>query len=277
MGVEPGGAIPEWATPKLLEFSGARMAVTGAIFGRPGDLTIAATLAETSTGEIRASANARGEDVIVLVDQIAARLREGVGTGGEHEELASIASLTTGDVDAYRAYEEGRRASQRFLHAEAAAHFERALQIDSTFALARFRHALSLYQLGSISEALSEAKRSRGELGQASEHDRLFVEAFDSFGTDTTLAIATVRELVRTYPDDKDARIIFASILANLRGAADAEARSLLAETLTLDPSYAPGYNVLAYSHAGSGDFDAADSLIRRYTELEPDEPNSWD
>lgn len=277
LGVEPGGEIPEWIVPTLVELSGARLAVSGSIFGEPGDLTIAATLADASTGEIRASARARGADVFPLVDEIADGLRDGIEAGAEVRELKSIASLTTGSVDAYRAYEEGRRAFHRFLYADAAAHFERALAIDSTFALARFRRALSLHQLGSVSEAQREVRRARAELVEASERDRLFVEAYDRFSMDTTAAVAKVRELLRKYPDDKDARIIFANILASRRGAADPEARGLLVETLRLDPSYAPAYNVLAYSYARSDDPEAADSLSLRYVELEPDEPNSWD
>jgi tetratricopeptide (TPR) repeat protein len=277
LGVEPGGEVPERVVPVLVELSGARLAVTGSIFGRPGDLTIAATLADASTGEIRASARARGADVFPLVDEIAAGLRDGIEARGEERELTSIASLTTGSIDAYRAYEEGRRAFHRFLYADAARHFERALAIDSTFALARFRRAVSLYQLGSISEAAREARRARVELVEASERDRLFVEAFDRSSTDTTAAIAKVRELLRKYPDDKDARIIFANLLANLRGADDPEARALVVETLRLDPSYAPAYNILAYSYARSADLEAADSLSQRYVDLEPDEPNPWD
>ncbi|MDH3269902.1 MAG: tetratricopeptide repeat protein [Gemmatimonadota bacterium] len=277
LGVESNAPIPERVVSTLMQLSGARLAVTGSVFGRPGDLTITATLVEASTGEIRASANARGDDVFVLVDEIATVLRDGMGSGGGDEEPASIASLTTASIDAYRAYEEGRGAFQRFLYDDAERHFERALSLDSTFALARFRRALTLYQLGELSEAASEARRARTELGQVSERDRLFVEAFDHFGTDTTAAVATVRELLAKYPDEKDARIIFASILAGVRGAADTEARALLVETLKLDPSYAPGYNILAYSYAGSGDLEAADSLSQRYVELEPDEPNPWD
>ncbi|MDH3224158.1 MAG: tetratricopeptide repeat protein, partial [Gemmatimonadota bacterium] len=276
LGLEPGDELPERATSMLIELSGARLVVTGSVFGQPGDLTVTAALVEASTGEIRKSATARGEDVFSLVDEISAGLRGGIGVGHE-AELPSIVSLTTGDIDAFQAYERGRRASQHFLPEEAVESYGRALELDSTFALARFRRALALYQLGSISEAEQEARRARQELVHASERDRLFVAAFDAFASDTAEAVATVRELVRKYPDDKDARIVFGGMLAGRRGASDGEARELLAETLKLDPSYAPGYNFLAYSHAGSGDLEAADSLSLRYVELEPDEPNAWD
>jgi len=240
LGVPLDEGVPEGAASELIRASGARLAVTGAIFGRSGDLTVAATLSDGSTGEIRASARARGSDVLGLVDQIAAGLSEGLRVDGARLELRPVTSLTTADIDAYRAYDEGRRASQRYLHAEAVEHFGRALERDSTFALARFRRALSLYQLGQTSEAAREAARARDELGWASERDRLFVEAVDNFSRDTTAAVATVRELLRKYPDEKDARIIFAGLLASLRGDADPEAHALLVETLKLDPAYAP-------------------------------------
>jgi len=277
LGVEEGEEPGDRTEARLMELSGASLIVTGSIYGRRGDLTIVATLVDASTGEIRASSESRGGDVFALVDELSQDLRSQIGDISAGVALASSAELTTPDIEAYRAYDLGRLASSRFHYREAADHFAHALELDSAFALARFRRGITLFQLGQVSEGTAEVQRARREVAGLSERDRLFIRGFDSFLTDTTTAIATVRELFRKYPDEKDARIIFASILAQLRGASDPEARRLLTETLQLDPSYAAGYNILAYSYAGDGDLVAADSLIRKYVELEPDEPNPWD
>lgn len=277
LGVQEGEDLPESTEARLMELSGASLIVTGSIYGRRGDLTIVATLVDASTGEIRASSESRGGDVFALVDELSRDLRSQIGSLSASVTLTPTAELTTRDIEAYRAYEDGRLAYSRFHYRDAAEHFGRALELDSAFALARFRRGLTLLQLGEISEATEEVHRARRDVGGLSERDRLFMRGLDLFATDTTMAVATVRELIRKYPDEKDARIIFASILHQLRGASDPEARRLLTETVQLDPSYAAGYNILAYSYAGSGDLTAADSLIRKYVELEPDQPNPWD
>jgi len=48
-------------------------------------------------------------------------------------------------------------------------------------------------------------------------------------------------------------------------------------ETMRLDPFFAPAYNELAYFVARRGEFQRADSLIARYSELLPGEPNPLD
>ncbi len=278
LGAAEDGPVPEALEHRLIRVSGARSIVRGSVFGQGGDLTIAATLADAASGEIQASATARGADVFRLVDEVATSLRAQLSRAGSPAgQLASTRVLTTPDIEAFRAYQQGREAHLRFRYGDAVRHFQQAVELDSAFALAHFRLALALSALGRSSEATMHARAARANLEAASERDRLFVEGIGQFADDTTAAITTFRELVGKYPDDKDARIFFASLLAQRRGAGDPEARRLLTQTVRLDPAYAAGYNMLAYFHLDVGDLEAADSLVERYVELEPEEPNPWD
>lgn len=277
LGVAEDEAVPEGLERRVTELSGARLAITGSVFGGADDLTMTSSLSDVSTGEIRASANARGSDVFTLVDEVSRGLLRQIRGEADAPGLATVAQLTTGDVEAYRAYDEGRQALMRFRYDDAAEHFGRAVEIDSTFSLAHFRLALALYSTGQVFEATQHAQLAQRGIGRVSERDSLFIEGFSAFPRDTVSSIATLRDLVRLYPDEKDGRIMFAGLLAQIRGPADPEARGLLNQAVRLDPLYAAGYNLLAYSYAGAGDFEAADSLNQRYVDLEPGEPNPID
>jgi tetratricopeptide (TPR) repeat protein len=271
--------VPVGLEPQITRLAGARMMVTGSVYGRPESLAITANLADARTGEILASANARGSDVFAVVDSIAlAMSRQITGAPVEPTELASAAQLTTTNIEAYREYQAGRDAFARFLDREAESHFRRAVELDSVFALAHFRLGMVLGRLGNPSEAFEHFRLARENLTAVSERDSLFIEGVWASGFEPERADATLRELVRKYPDEKEARVIFASILDNRdTEAARAELRNLLEETIRLDPLHAAAYNQLAYVYAVEEDYEGADSLIQRYVELEPGRPNPLD
>lgn len=271
--------VPTGHESRIARRAGARHLVTGSVFGTPGDLAITVTLQDARTGEISASSSARGQDVFGLVDRVSAQLSSQIaGRPIAPSELTSVSRMTTTSFEAYREFQLGRQAHERYDYREAVEHFRRAVALDSSFALAHFRLAGALYSLNDVSAAVTHAELARAKLTTASERDRLFIEGFSEFGAgNRERAAALLRELVGKYPDEKEARAMFGLALAQWRGADDPEARRLLEEVLRLDPTYGNAYNLLAYSYAGSGDFEAADSLSRQYAELEPEEPNPLD
>ncbi len=271
--------VPVGLEPQITRLAGARLMVTGSVYGQPDALAITANLADAATGEILASANARGSDVFAIVDSISiAMSRQITGARLELTEMASASQLTTTNIEAYREYQLGREAFARFLDREAEEHFRRAVVLDSAFTLAHFRLGMALGRLGNPSEAFQHFQLARDNLTAVSERDSLFIEGVWASGFDPERSDRILRELIRKYPDEKEARVIFASILDD-RDEAEAfeELRTLLEEAIRLDPLHAAAYNQLAYVNAGAGDFEAADSLIRRYVELEPGLPNPHD
>jgi serine/threonine-protein kinase len=276
-GMEDSVVIPPGLETRITQRAGARHMLTGAVYGTPDDLAITATLSDARTGEITASANARGSDVFALVDEIStAMLDQMAGDAVERGTLAPVAQLASGDLEAYSEYRRGRDALFRFLNREAIEHLERAVELDSTFALARFQLGTAYFQSGNLPQAFQNWGAAQEHLQAASERDRLFIEGMTSLQTEPEAGLSTLRELIRKYPEEKDARLLLASILNNQQPGND-ESRQLLEEAIQLDPYYAPAYNSLAYLEAGRDNFERADSLIGRYVALEPSEPNPLD
>ena len=270
--------IPDALAQQVTASSGAHMYIAGQIAVVGAEYRIDARLIDVSDGTVVAAETARGSDLFGLIDTVGVRLsRQAAGAGApQPTEFTSVAELATGDIDAYREYREGLRAERRFLQTEALEHYTRSLAIDSTFALAAFRLG-SLYgqtgQFGNAGRLFAQAQR---HLGKASERDRLLITGITTLFTgDGEGATTILRELVSKYPDEKDGRIWLAQVYA-AQGMAD-ERLQILEETVQLDPFYGPGINELAYAAARADDFRRADSLISRYAEIEPDQPNPWD
>lgn len=275
-GHEDASEIPPAMASRLTRRAGARFMVDGSVLGSPEDLVLRADLVNVESGDVEASSQARGADVFDLIDRIVADLTDQIaGDVVSSTELTSVASVTTRNPDAYREYLRGLLAQRRFRLSEAMDHYRAAVALDSTFALAHMRLANVAMNSGNLSLGIESLRSAREHRDSAPERDQLFLDAMlaQTLNQDTRESRRILDSLVSLYPDDKEAR----SALAQLHPQDSDERMRLLEETVRLDPFDASAFNSLAYARARRGDFEAADTLIRRYVELEPNEPNPRD
>ena len=130
--VGSGGAEPDRAGALgLARTLGAAKAVQGSIVGSPARLTFTASLAAAGGEDTRVSVEGPLDSLSVLVDRLTAGLLAGVPHAG-----GALAQLTTASLPALRAYLDGQSQYRAGSYREAVRHFERALDLDSTFALA---------------------------------------------------------------------------------------------------------------------------------------------
>ena len=120
---------------------GAGQLLTGSIVGTPGNVILNATLVATEKGrpDVQATVNGPADSIASLGARLTSQLlslRVGEGT----ERLASLASVPP---PALRAYLEGQELFRTGSHGDALRAYERALAIDSTFALAALGHAFA--------------------------------------------------------------------------------------------------------------------------------------
>jgi len=274
---EEAESIPDDLALDIAQASGARLMVRGSIAGLGSDLRMDLRLIDLEDGTVVTGGSARGEDVYALVDELSARLSPHI-LGGvvQPTELTPIAQFASGSLDAFREYREGIRAERLFHLSDAREHYRRAVEIDSTFAVASLRLGLAEFQGGNIADATDAMTRAERFIDRTSERDRLMIEAMMSFiRFDAEAAEERLSQLIARYPDDKEARTWLAILYSRMDRQDDRQ--HVLEEIIRLDPFYAPAYNELAYFAARAGDTVAADSLSRLYQELEPDQPNPHD
>jgi TolB-like protein len=240
------GRIPDELATRIAYRAGARYMVDGSILGRAEDMTVNANLVDVASGRVVAAAKARGSDVFVLVDSISADLSAQIlGAAVEPTEVASVADITTQNVDAYRAYQAGLQAQRRWHVGEAFRHYQRAVELDPGFAIAHLRLAGLAFTNGDISTALTALRAAQANRDRASGRDRLYLDGMlaSILEGDRDAAIESLTELVRRYPDEKEGRLA----LWQFYDEQSEERRALIEEAIALDPLFASGYNELAY------------------------------
>lgn len=126
---------------QLAERLGAQQVILGSLVGMPTGLAITATLLSVPDGGIRAQASTAGTEQMLslLIDRLISELLARQ-TPTDEQRLAVLSD----SLAANKAYLRGRQAVRDQEWWEAQRHFDRALEIDSGFALA----ALALVELG---------------------------------------------------------------------------------------------------------------------------------
>jgi serine/threonine-protein kinase len=118
----------------VAERVGAARLLQGSIVGPPEHIVMSASLVEMPGGRSIAQTTVEGprDSLFSMVDQLATRLLA-LGAGASAQQLAS---LTTTNPEALRAYLDGVMAYRRGAFGNATRDLTRAVEVDSTFALA---------------------------------------------------------------------------------------------------------------------------------------------
>ena len=205
----------------------------------------------------------RKEDVLRAMGTITADVREALGESRTSlaQHNVPIEEATTPSMDALKAYTEGiqRRAAGR--ETDAIPFFERAIALDSRFALA-YTTLSSLYGgLGENSRSEELARLAFENRDHVSERERLFItyQYHDRFTGDQTRTQEALEVWKRTYPRDyRPANAL--AVLFNRLGdyqAAIAEAE----EAIRRNPAHAFPQSNLAYALRGAGRFERAKEI----------------
>ena len=146
---------------------GAGRLLLGDVVGTPNRIVLTASLLGSARGDsiVRLSVEGPPDSLAWLVDRLAARLLAETSAEG----AAARASLTSTSLPALRAYLDGQAKMRRVDVMGAAKDFERALDADSTFALAALglRMASSWYGDATLQQrGLDIAWRERARLSQ---------------------------------------------------------------------------------------------------------------
>lgn len=223
-------------------------------YTRSGDsLHLSARVYDVATGErvdVAQVVGASGQDPRPLFDELAARLLDLSGAPGNLR--SDLSSLTTGSLEAYRAYLRGLDLLNQWELTAAEQEFRNALAEDSTFGLAYYKLALTRgWNQGAGDttsvQAIQMATRFAARLPQ---HERTVINAYRAFlDGDFITSQSLYRSLLARDSNDADAWYGLGDALfhdtssVNFASNRTSSLRSFN-RTLELDPAY-----TLAYEH----------------------------
>jgi tetratricopeptide (TPR) repeat protein/predicted Ser/Thr protein kinase len=254
--------------------AGAGAIVVGGIYRAGSEIRIDAQLEDLASGRVLAAESVRGTDLFVLVDQLAAQIRDGIGFR-DAAGIRKVSDVSTTSLEAFQLYSQGVEALFATRMDDAEKLLERAVAIDPTFADAYLQ--------------LADASNFRGLLGLQREYLRKATEHADRLGErqrlilgaegDSATAARALDELIAKFPDADQAYGIAASLYTPLTGLIDDPEKwlTISAAGAAALPQSMVTRNVYAYSLLGVGRYKEALGELEAYLRVAPREPNPYD
>ncbi len=279
-------AIDRSIATEVAEQAGVETMLLGSIIQIGNKFRIASQLTDVKTGNIIGSPQADGEkieDVFNMVDKLTEELggNLAVSTPEIEEAPFKIAEVTTKSLEAYKYYQKGIEATWHWNQINGIKNFRKAIEIDSTFAMAHYQLAWTK-GWGRVFNPFSDPSKDRKAMRiaekysqKASYRERLIIESAKAkFDRDFQKAMTFSEELVNRYPNDKHALWELSDSYMAL-GNFD-RAIALLERALELDPTFHAIYNLLAYNYSAINEHEKAISASRKYRALLPDVSNVY-
>jgi DNA-binding SARP family transcriptional activator/TolB-like protein len=276
-----GVDTPELATAlDVAERAGARYAVVGSVITDGPDLLLTAGLHEVTGRRMLGTARAQSpaDSIFTLVDRLTLEILRLV-LRGEARDLPRIdlARASTASLPALKSYLEGEVLFRRSQFQSAAEAYARAVEADSTFALARYRLGLARTWFA-IYSPKSGIQPSYTELGRFADrlppHEAAMFRAIRLTEQDIGAARELLEEEVRRHPDEAETWHELGELYHHNGdqalvppGAAD----RAFARAIELDSTFTLPYMHRIDHAISAGDTTGAAGLLGTFSQLAPE------
>jgi serine/threonine protein kinase/tetratricopeptide (TPR) repeat protein len=254
--------------------AGAKWMLLGSILQVAPQVILTAQLVEVATGNAIASQRITGdtdEKIFSIVDKLTVEVKNDLSlpAQAQKEEDRPVADVTTHSPEAYRYYLEGMDNYFKYYFPEAQKSFKKALEFDSTFAMAYFRLAWMTGENELIVKAVEYSDK-------VTKKERYYIKLLEAgISRDDERYLEGLKHIAKHYPEEKEAFLRLGLHYYELRQFE--EAVHYLDKVIEIDPLYEEPYNLLAYIYDEMGDFEKSIWSINKYISLAPDEANPYD
>ncbi len=268
-------ALDKSLVSRVAREAGAGTVVTGSIFQAGPETRIDVQVEDVASGRLLFAQSVRGKEVFPLVDELTLQIQKNlnltVAAGG-----ASIAGMTSGSLEAYRFYTEGFEAFYNLHTADARRLFQKAVELDPSFAMAYFQLSQLSEFVGDPAAAEEYRRKTLEHLDRLPERQKLFVQAsYAHREGKPEKAVTVLEDLVARYPDEEEAYQTLSVAYAELNQPEQSLAG--LERGVKAVPSSVSLHNFYGYALLEHGRYAEALREFETYVRLRPKEANPLD
>ena len=184
--------------------------------------------------------------------------------------------ITTSSPVALELYKEGVTFAEKFYEKEAIEKFNKAIEIDTSFAMAYYYLSRVYNSAGNLTDARKNLKQASKYSGVTTPLEWMYIGAWEkNLEIDYSSAISIYKDILKDYSNDRHTLHVMGRTLRLMKDYPNAvKTLKLLIDT---NPGYAPAYNQLGYVYKEMGKFKDAMKAYNKYAKLEPDQANPYD
>src|SRR5687768_115297 len=261
-----GGEDPDLETAlDVGRRAGARYALLGGVVSIGDGVRLTADVYDVEGGAKLGSGTVEGsqDSVFMLVDRLSIEILRAIGGDASAAGGVNLARATTTSLPALKAFMEGEALYRRGDFRAAVPAYERAVEADTTFALALFRLSTAYGWAESINNELATGaiERAARYADRLPEREALLVRADLAIQRGTLDGFELARLATRRYPDDPEAWYTLGEMIYHFNDQANVkreESDAAFARALQLDPGFGP-----AWIHRSDLAFNAYDDSAR--------------
>src|SRR5688572_18577482 len=181
--------------------------------------------------------------------------------------------VTTASAEARSEFLQGRDLAEKLRITDSIAHFEKAVTLDPTFALAELNLATSSPSAKGFFEHLGKAVSLADK---ASEGERLLILAAEAGANNNPVKQKEhLERLLAVHPNDERAHFAMGGYYFGQQEFP--QAIDHYKKATELAPDYSTAFNILGYAYRQNGDFENAEKAFQSYIQLIPNDPNPYD
>ncbi len=268
---------------EVCRFDGVEAVIVGSI-NKAGDTFITELkVLDVETKELLESASSTGKGIASIldsqIDELGEKISRIVGLSERKTETLQqpIADVTTTSIDAYNYFLRGRDEYEKGYTEDARRFLEKAIEHDSTFAVAHLYLARVYANLRYVKNEEEAYEKAKIFSEKATDKEKLYIEAAYA-GTiegDPEKRFRILKQMANKYPREKRVhtslgsyyqyKIMYKEAIINFNKA------------LKLDPEYGPAINRLAYTYSAMGDYEKAIEYFKRYASVSPGDADPFD
>ena len=197
-----------------------------------------------------------------LIDQISKQTRLSLAERAEEVDRnqRQIASLTTKNLEAYKYYDLGEKAMYSLKWNEAREYFHKAINLDSTFAMANYHLAYAYNWNFNNVQADKYIKQAVKYIESVPDKERLYIRAQSI--KDFSSRIPLFEEIIDKYPNEKLAYFELGDMLFHTNKTN--ESLEYLEKSYQIDPSFEPTIEHLSWAYLSQNEHEKNIELAKK-------------
>jgi len=267
---------------ELCQKDGVEVIVLGFVSKSGNTFVTDAKVLDVGTKKLLGTTNSRGDSPDSIfknqVDDLSRQIAKSVGLSELKIEAAKmqVRDVTTSSPEAYNYYLKGREEHLNLDYAGARPFYEKAVELDPTFATAYLGLSDVYDHLNNPQDRDRAIKKAWNLSKKATEVERLWIEAryASLIEKNWEKNLRIIQEIADKFPKDKEAH----ALLGEFYPFQD-EKKSIeeLNKALNLDPNYSSALNALAWRYLNDRDYEKAIEYCKRQISALPGKPNPLD